>query len=85
MGGINPRDRESYPEYYAARRAISQHLWHHHQHARGAGTLAERIDLHDELHWARREEGVGHSHEPLGDEETAMDVAHRYFREGQRG
>lgn len=74
----------STPETMAARKAINRHVYHHHAKTTVSGNLDERLQAHDDLHWQAKQEGtyVGHEHEPLGDDETAHDLAHRYLAEG---
>jgi len=81
------RRRAPLPGYAEARTALAQHLHRHHDGAYGQGTLAERVSQHDDLHFLRTSQGkaVSHQHAMLGDNETMIDVAHRYLREGSNG
>jgi hypothetical protein len=87
MAAPSPDARGRRPNYYAARTALAKHMHRHHQGAYGTGTLAERIEQHDDLHWhcTQRDIPLRHQHAELGDDETMIDVAHRYFREGSNG
>jgi hypothetical protein len=71
------------PEYFEARRALNQHLYRHHG-TTGLGTLANRLDTHEELHvvFQRRGVEVGHSHKPCGENETDVELAWRMLNEG---
>lgn len=70
--------------YKEARQALSQHLHRHHNQAWATGTLAERIETHDELHTVGKRLGrpANHSHKPWKDDETLEQIAVRYLREG---
>ena len=72
-------------EYRSARKSLARHLWFHHSNATGEGRLEQRISDHDELHFLAKQHGIelGHRHERLGGDETLLDVAHRYWREGE--
>lgn len=82
-----PRGYARRPDYHEARRALAQHMHRHHHGGYVVGTLLERIAQHDELHWqlAQRAIDPGHRHAVLGDEETVMQAAHRYLKEGDDG
>lgn len=74
------KDRESYP----GRQAITQHLWRHHEQAKAPGTVEERLQSHDDLHWAARtaRKDLGHTHGGYQDGETINDIARRMLAEG---
>lgn len=73
--------------YAAARRALAQHLFRHHDRSWARGTLSQRLDQHDTAHWeaAARGAPLAHRHAPLGEQETLEQVAHRYLTEGTHG
>ena len=75
------------PEYYAARRALAQHMHRHHEQGWCDGTLAARISQHDDLHFLLKQRGkeATHTHAELAEGETLLAVAHRYLREGSDG
>lgn len=68
-----------YPE---ARTALAQHLYYHHGGMTGRGMLAQRLDLHEDLH---RVEGqlASHLHEPCEDGEQDIELARRVLEEGE--
>lgn len=77
--------RKQPPEYFPARRALSQHLYHHHAGTTGEGMLKNRLDQHEEIHIVARRVGLdlGHVHEPCEEGETDIEIAWRMLREGQ--
>ncbi|MFZ2726440.1 MAG: hypothetical protein WAX77_09335 [Methylococcaceae bacterium] len=78
-GGKQLRERDSFP----GRQSITQHLWRHHDHTKAPGTVEERLQAHDDLHWeARHSGGLGHTHQPFQEGETINDIARRYLDEG---
>lgn len=73
-------------EYSAARRALSRHMWHHHEKSFGSGTLEDRLEQHGEMHViSKRILGIGpsHTHEKLEENETAIEEANRVLQEGE--
>lgn len=74
------------PEYYEARRALARHFYRHHGRTRGLGTLADRLDIHEELHAVAERQGYtyGHDHEVLREGETDIELALRVLEEGER-
>lgn len=70
----------------AGRQAINRHLYHHHGHTCGSGTVEQRLQLHDDLHWQARNDGSlmtpYHTHEPYQDGETTNEMAERLLAEG---
>lgn len=73
------------PEYFAARRALNQHLYHHHDGLKVEGMLAARLTQHEELHIVakRLKVELGHTHEPCEDGEDDIALAHRLLTEGE--
>jgi hypothetical protein len=70
-------------DYEAARRKLAQHLWHHHHQQRATGTLGDRLNYHDDLHWDPvASELLHHEHAEMPDDETQEQTAQRYFDEG---
>lgn len=78
--------RKQPPEYARARRALNQHLYRHHGGITGRGMLAQRLDMHEELHRVERAGNAEkHSHDPCEDGETDIQIALRVLREGEDG
>jgi hypothetical protein len=78
--------RKQPPGYAAARTALAQHLHRHHGGITGRGMLAQRLDMHEELHRVERVGGAEtHSHDYCGDGETDIQIAMRVLREGDDG
>lgn len=72
--------RKQPPGYAAARRALSQHVYYHHDGATGLGTLANRLDQHEAMHLAAK---LDHRHDPCGDGETDIEMAFRLLKEAR--
>lgn len=72
------------PDYYAARRALSRHVYLHHGGVTGRGTLSNRLDQHEAMHLTGE---ADHRHEPCGDGEADTELAFRLLKEaeGQHG
>jgi len=71
--------------YFAARQQINQHLFRCHDGQMGAGTLAEKLDHHENLHWeaAQAGEKLGHVHGEYPAGECDEEAALRLFQEGE--
>jgi len=80
MPGKPPKTRPS----YEGKRALNQHLHRHHGGPQVSGDLAERLAMHDELHWWARKNDVnlGHTHEPYQEGETDNQMAARLLADG---
>lgn len=63
---------------------ITKHLWHHHGQHQAPGTVEERLQAHDDLHWEARKaaQDLGHTHDGYQDGESINDIARRMLAEG---
>lgn len=69
------------PDYNEAKSAFNKHIHRHHKgELVPSGTLEARISQHDDLHFLS---GADHKHEPLGENETIFEYAHRCLVEGE--
>ena len=69
---------------YEGKRAINQHMYRHHEHTLGKGTLEDRLQLHDDMHWQAKRNGedLGHQHLAYQDGESTNEMAQRLLAEG---
>jgi hypothetical protein len=66
------------------KKAVTQHLWRHHDKTSFFGDRDMRMAAHDDLHFFAKENGrdLGHTHLPLQEGESLNEVARRYLAEG---
>jgi len=80
---VTGKPRKNRPSY-EGKRAINQHLHHHHDGVLGQGTVEERLVMHDDLHFDAGKAGtpLGHAHEGYQEGESINDIARRMLADG---